>query len=207
MMETRGERWHHEAESNLVRDGLAMAAALMAGWLLVTVVGCASAQAHQVPQDEEPTAEFAYVHDWSEPKVPSGMVRIKAEIDARAAKAEEERVAAEKAEQEAWEAEQAYYADYSASYAPVDNGDGFISEGVRDYNGTTETWYSSNQAYHYRTDEWTADEEGYYRDADGYYVVASEDHAKGEVFETSKGEARVYDGGCESGVVDFYTNF
>ena len=167
---------------------------------VATLAACAQATASQEP--EKPATEFHYVHDWSEPKEPNGAVRIvkeKAERDA-ARQAEEEARAAAEAEQ---------YVEYYEPiyYAPADNGDGFAFEGVRDYNGTTETWYSSNQAYHYRTAEWTADEEGYYRDADGYYVVASEDHAEGEVFETSKGEARVYDGGCESGVTDFYTNF
>lgn len=106
--------------------------------------------------------------------------------------------------------EPVYYEEYQGSGSgghSYDNGDGFAFDGVRDYNGTTETWYSSNQAYHYRTGEWTPDDEGYYRDADGYYVVASEDHADGEVFDTSKGKAKVYDGGCDSGVTDFYVNF
>ena len=101
--------------------------------------------------------------------------------------------------------ESAYIAPYTPSQA--DNGDGFVSQGVRDYDGTKETWYSSNILYHYRTPEWTPDDEGYYRDADGYYVVASTDHGQGEVIDTSKGEAKVYDTGCASGVTDFYTNF
>lgn len=101
--------------------------------------------------------------------------------------------------------ESAYIAPYTPSQS--DNGDGFVSQGVRDYNGTKETWYSSNILYHYRTPEWTPDSEGYYRDADGYYVVASTDHGQGEVIDTSKGEAKVYDTGCASGVTDFYTNF
>lgn len=165
------------------------------------LIGCTTASASDAPARGY---EFRDISDYFAPMVPSGAVRVKQEMDARAA---QEAAEAEQAAQEAWEAEQAYYADYSASYAPRDNGDGFAFEGVRDYNGTTETWYSSNQAYHYRTGEWTADDEGYYRDSDGYYVVASEDHAEGEVFDTSKGKAKVYDGGCDSGVTDFYTNF
>lgn len=95
----------------------------------------------------------------------------------------------------------------SMSYAMSNNGDGFMQQGVRDYGDTTETWYSSNQTYHERTGEWTPDDEGYYRDSEGYYVVASEDHAQGEVIDTSKGKAKVYDSGCDNGVTDFYVNF
>ena len=185
--------------------------ALLIAMAAVLLSGCAVAAAFDVPEEEK-EVEFAYVHDWAEPKVPEGAVRIAKERD------ELEAAKAEQAQQEAQAAqEQAEYYGYDESLNnnPAylnygqgwDNGDGFRSQGVRDFNGTTETWYSSNVAYHYRTGEWHTDDEGYYRDADGYYVVASEDHAQGEVFETSKGEARVYDSGCANGVTDFYTNF
>lgn len=164
------------------------------------LVGCSIAEADQ-PVEKQ--TDFVYVHDWSEPKIPNGMVRIKQEMDAKAAKAEAERIAAEEAvAQETYEYYEPVY------YGSSNNGDGFMQQGVRDgVNGTTETWYSSNAAYHYQTSEWSADENGYYRDNEGYYVVASEDHAEGEVIDTSVGKAKVYDGGCESGVVDFYVNF
>ena len=175
-----------------------------------TLAACAQATASQEP--EKPATEFHYVHDWAEPKVPSGMVRIKQEMDAKAAETAQEALIAEQADSqpEYWDGNY-----YSGSYdeslnnnpAYIGGGDGFAFEGVREYNGRTESWYSSNQAYHYRTGEWTADDEGYYRDSEGYYVVASEDHAEGEVFDTSKGKAKVYDGGCDSGVTDFYTAF
>ena len=176
----------------------------------LALTSCATAQA-DAPEDK-PAAEFAYVHDWSEPKVPSGMVRIKHEMDAKAA---------ETAQEAAVEDETAPAPDYwdgnyySGPYDPelnnnpayIGGGDGFMQQGVREYNGRTETWYSSNQAYHYRTGEWTADDEGYYRDGDGNYVVAASDMPEGATFETSKGTAKVYDSGCENGVTDFYTVF
>ena len=179
----------------------------ISAFCIMIIAGCSQAlsisEINKTIMAKEKLA-FSYVHDWSEPKEPSGMVRIKQEMDDKAAKAEAERIAAEEA------AAQETYEYYETVYygGSGNNGDGFIQQGVRDgVNGTTETWYSSNTAYHHRTSEWSADENGYYRDSDGYYVVASEDHAEGEVIETSVGQAKVYDGGCESGVVDFYVNF
>ncbi len=158
-------------------------------------------------QDELPTAKyesaFLQVRDVDGPE---GAVRIAQEIEAREA--------TEKAAQERQEAEQA--AVYEESYHEPDYGysggysgsDGFMFEGIRPgVDSDTETWYSSNAAYHYRTGEWTADDEGYYRDSDGYYVVASNDYAEGTVVNTSKGEAKVYDSGTDSGNIDMYVNW
>lgn len=94
------------------------------------------------------------------------------------------------------------YADYSEDYTY--SGDGFQSEGVRDFEGRTETWYSSNTAYHYRTGEWEVDEEGYYRDSKGRYIVAASDVPEGSEIQTSKGTGIVSDSGCDDGVTDFY---
>ena len=132
--------------------------------------------------------------------------RIAADVEKR----EAERQAAEEAEQAAAELETYYEEDYGwvESYATSYSGDGFMQEGVRaGVDSDTETWYSSNAAYHYRTGEWTPDDEGYYRDSDGYYVVASNDYAEGTVVNTSKGEAKVYDSGTDSGNIDMYVNW
>ena len=75
------------------------------------------------------------------------------------------------------------------------------------HDGRTETYYSSNVLYHYRTNEWTLDDEGFYRDADGYYVVAASDMEQGATFTGSKGECKVYDCGCADGVTDYYVNW
>ena len=88
------------------------------------------------------------------------------------------------------------------------NGSGLTKEGgVNQYNGRTETWYSSNVLYHYRTPEWTAGADGVYRDADGYVVVAASDVPMGSVIDSSYGPAKVYDTGCAAGVTDIYTNW
>ena len=182
--------------------------ALLVALLAFTAYGCASAAATE-PQDRQET-EFAYVHDWSEPKVPEGAVRIAKERD------ELEAAKAAQAEQEAQVQEQGAYYGYDESMnnniAYLDGGhysygDGFMQQGVREYNGRTETWYSSNQAYHYRTNEWTVDDEGYYRDSEGHYVVAVSDKEQGTVFQGSKGECIVLDSGCEAGVTDYYVAF
>ena len=116
------------------------------------------------------------------------------------------------AEQAALEAEEAYYEPtyYTPTYSGVSGDpDGLNSfVGIIDgVNGTRETAYSSNVLYHYRTSEWTADEYGFYRTDEGYYVVASNDYPEGTVIETTRGEAMVLDGGCDNGIVDFYTNW
>lgn len=97
-----------------------------------------------------------------------------------------------------------YYEEYQEPYYPSYSGDGFQSEGVRDFEGRTETWYSSNTAYHYRTGEWEVDEEGYYRDDEGRYIVAASDVPEGSEIQTSKGTGIVSDSGCDDGVTDFY---
>ena len=79
--------------------------------------------------------------------------------------------------------------------------------GVNYHDGRTETYYSSNVLYHYRTSEWTLDAEGFYRDADGYYVVAASDMEQGATFTGSKGECKVYDCGCADGVTDYYVGW
>jgi hypothetical protein len=88
------------------------------------------------------------------------------------------------------------------------NEDGLTAQsGVNFYNGRTETYYSSNSLYHQDTDQWTVDDEGFYRTDEGYYVVAASDMPQGTTFEGSKGTCIVLDSGCEEGVTDYYTNF
>ena len=79
--------------------------------------------------------------------------------------------------------------------------------GVIEYDGRRETAYSSNTLYHYRTSEWTADEQGFYHDSEGRYVVAASDMEQGTVFQGSMGECIVLDSGCDAGVTDYYTNW
>lgn len=185
---------------------LAMLLALIVASLAV-VIATQPAQAREI----EP--------DWSWRVYPSdktntgAFIRIKLdEINGRVA----EIIAEYEAEQAAIEAEQqAYYEYYEPTYyAPSYSGVSGDPDGLNSFvgiidgvNGARETAYSSNVLYHYRTSEWTPDEYGFYRTDDGYYVVASNDYPEGTVIETTRGEAMVLDGGCDNGIVDFYTNW
>ena len=125
----------------------------------------------------------------------AGSLLTMGEVDAKSTVCHELRTALEDAKREALEAAAAeaeaavlpqasyYNAGYTSSYASAAscaNGSGLTrSAGVNNYNGRRETYYSSNVLYHYRTGEWTQDSEGFWRDSDGYYVVAAGDMAQG----------------------------
>ena len=99
-----------------------------------------------------------------------------------------------------------YYAEYNELYN--DNGPSRSMPGW--YDGYLETYYSSNTMYHYRTDEWTVDEEGFYRDDQGRYIVGvdiAEGIEIGTEVETGKGTGVVMDYGSGAHVHDFYTNW
>jgi len=102
-----------------------------------------------------------------------------------------------------------YYEEstYDDSYSG--NGSGLTKQsGVNQYNGRRETYYSSNVLRHYRIDEWHTDENGVWRDSDGYVVVAADDIPEGGLVDTSFGEGKVYDCGVGyDGGTDIYTNW
>jgi len=153
----------------------------------------------------------------------AGSLLTMEEVDAKSAELDELRSALEDAKREALEAAAAeaeaaeavqasyYNVGSGSSYASAAyyaNGSGLTrSSGVNNYNGRRETYYSSNVLYHHRTGEWTQDSEGFWRDSDGYYVVAAGDKAQGSTFTGSKGECKVYDSGCAAGTTDYYTGW
>lgn len=94
---------------------------------------------------------------------------------------------------------------YEPVYYPSEGLNAFT--GVNEYDGRTETYYSSNVLYHYRTSEWWLDEEGFYRTDEGFYVVAASDMEQGTTFEGSKGTCIVLDTGCDAGITDYYVNW
>ena len=106
----------------------------------------------------------------------------------------------------------AYDEDWDAAYEedPEYNED---ADSLNAYDGTywygdrLETWYSSEDAYHYQTDEWWVDDEGFYRTDEGYYVIAASDYEYGSVIDGSKGACFVADSGCEEGVSDYYVDW
>lgn len=129
--------------------------------------------------------------------------RVKQEQEEQARREEEERAA-----YEAWLATQYSYTPATTyDTTTINSGTLTKSGGVNYYNGRCETWYSSNQLYHKDTKQWTAGSDGVYRDSEGYVVIASSDHNKGSVVDTSLGKGKVYDAGCAKGTTDIYTKW
>ena len=104
-----------------------------------------------------------------------------------------------------------YYAEYSELYN--DNGPSRSMPGW--YDGYLETYY--NASAHYLASEWTVDDEGFYRDDAGRYVVGvdvndvnpdtGEQYRYGDVVQTGRGEGVVYDYGSGAHVHDFATTW
>ena len=118
----------------------------------------------------------------------------------RAARIDQEREAAQVQE---WQ-----YQEYDVTAYYEQPNDGLNAfNGVNYHDGRTETYYSSNVLYHYRTNEWWLDDEGFYRTDEGFYVVAASDMEQGTTFEGSKGTCIVLDSGCDYGVTDYYVGW
>lgn len=130
--------------------------------------------------------------------------RIVAE-KAEAERLEKERIVKEEAERLAREEEERKATEVQFTTYSQPNGTLTKSGGVNYYNGSKETWYSSNQLYHRNTSQWTLGSDGVYRDKDGYVVVARSDMAQGSIVDTSLGKGRVLDSGCVAGTTDIYT--
>jgi len=147
------------------------------------------------------------------------LAKIAAE-EAELERKEQERQEAERVEMQRWAEEQEAEAqkaveeenqteEAAATYSS--GGDDVLtkSKGVNYYNGYKETYYSQRvlpggglniPGRHVASD-------GTIRDSDGYIVVASSDLAYGTVVQTSLGSGKVYDSGCQSGVIDIYTDW
>lgn len=110
------------------------------------------------------------------------------------------------------------YSDYDAYYdeltyyaSAYDND--FQSVGVvYGEDGTRYTWYSQNVLpggglMELNNNGRHVDERGFVCDGDGYIAVASNDYDLGTVVNTPFGAGKVYDGGCDSGTIDVYTDF
>lgn len=81
--------------------------------------------------------------------------------------------------------------------------------GVVYFNGHKETYYSQKilPGYGLYIPGRHVVQDGTIRDENGYLCLASSDHPKGTVVETSLGTGIVYDTGCASGVIDIYTDW
>lgn len=213
MSKTIGEKWHEESQAFGALEGLAVTAALFLGFAMLVIIGACCYNAFG---EEQPQAEFDakcvsdILVDWD--------IRFADLLSPMAGAVIENAESEPEEAEETYEEEEPYYEEYYYEEEYYDYGgysgsgggssDGFMEQGIRDgVDSDTETWYPESAGRHYRTDEWHTDEEGYYRDSDGYYVVASDDYAEGSVVNTSKGEAKVYDDGTDSGNIDFYVGW
>ena len=104
--------------------------------------------------------------------------------------------------------------EYEMPYSDMYNTDGPSQNMPGWYDGHVETAY--NASGHYMASEWTLDDEGFYHDSEGRYVVGvsineinpdtGETYQYGDVIQTGAGEAVVYDYGYGvSNVRDFAT--
>ena len=77
------------------------------------------------------------------------------------------------------------------------------------FNGHRETYYSQKvlPGYGLNIPGRHVASDGTVRDENNYICVASSDHPKGTIVETSLGTGKVYDSGCASGTIDIYTDW
>ena len=89
----------------------------------------------------------------------------------------------------------------------------FMAQGVIEgEDGTEYTWYSQRVLSGGGLTELNengraVDDEGFVVDGDGFIAVASSDYDIGTVVDTPFGPGKVYDSGCDSGVIDIYTDW
>ena len=188
----------------------AIITAMLAGLL---ISGCATAKA---APSEAPV--FADVNDRAAHEVTLQREHEKRE---RAMQAYDERKAREQAAEEAAQAEfdGYYYGPYDDSMnGNLDylnhgvwsggyhgNPDGLNSyDGDYDFNGHTETFYASYAEY---DGQLWVDDDGFFRDGQGRYVVSSSDYEHGTEIEISQGTAVVMDDGTDPGIVDVHVTW
>lgn len=83
-----------------------------------------------------------------------------------------------------------------------------FSGGVNDYDGKHQTWYDSTTAPHKDMGQWHVDKRGFYRDAEGYIVIAYTMNLDyGTVIQlTDNCWGKVHDHCPTVGTVDIYVN-
>lgn len=219
---TIGDIWHEEAESEgFIKPLLAFTACMGMVLALVVVVGGTQPvqKAHAEPErfHQDTLADRI---DWkardivAHEKSKEQWANVKAQIDifkeAQAQREAEE--AALQAEEETYSYDYyelpVYYSYYVPSAWTSETGD-LRSNGVEGDGSYIYTWYSQNVLPGDGLDipGRHVGDGGYVMDGDGNVVVASSDLAKGTVVDTPYGQAKVYDTGCASGVLDVYTNW
>lgn len=184
------------------------------------LAGCASANAQQYEEGRDAKAMHTFRAVATDKPIPQVVINHSEKAqDAEpenAPESEPEPTSDEETDEQVYEPEAEYIEDYSGSgtyyaeYSELYNTDGPSRTMPGWHDGRVETYYSSNVLYHYRTGEWTVDDEGFYRTDEGYYVVgvSTGDYEIGDTFEGGKGTCIVMDyGDTSQPVTDYYTNW
>lgn len=98
------------------------------------------------------------------------------------------------------------YLVVTADYTPYD----LYNQGCLYWGDYQYTWYSENvlPGYGLAIDGRHTDADGFVCDGDGYICVAASSLSKGTVVDTPFGrQGKVYDSGCDWGVIDVYVNW
>ena len=107
--------------------------------------------------------------------------------------------------------DQIQYADENGFPILTETGKGFNfrKEGYYDMDGWHFTYYTSRirYTYHKDTKKWFPCDDGLYRNAEGYIVLASQHHEKGTILATPFGEGMVLDYCGTEGNIDIYTYY
>lgn len=104
-----------------------------------------------------------------------------------------------------------YKLEYSKAYEASTSNRFSKARGAIYYDGHKETYYSERvlSGTSLNIPGRHVAEDGTIRDGEGYICVAANSSylSKGSIVKTSMGPAKVYDAGCASGIIDFYTNW
>ncbi len=190
---------------------LAIIFALM---VMAALAGCSTAKAN-TPEPSESSYAME-VSDSPAPASPYSGVKAASVENASTAvaalKAKEPEPEPEAASEEEYYEEpyyeEAYYdggGGYEIPYSDMYNSDGPTRNMPGWHDGYVETYYDASA--HYMAGDWTVDSEGFYHDSEGRYVIGVDINSGlqyGDVVDTGRGEAVVYDYGAGvSNVHDF----
>ena len=195
---------------------------LIIALLVYNAQGCTSTRKAVAADQDNPIMECV---ERLIPTAPSKAVehaaRMSVEITAQAEQATQEAAQAPDYDETVYEYQESDYVDYSGSggydmpYSELYGEHGPVPGMPGWYDGNVETIYEASG--HYLASEWTLDSEGFYHDSEGRYVIGvsidatnpdtGEGYKYGDVVQTGKGEAVVYDyGQGVNNVHDFATS-
>lgn len=189
---------------------------------LAIIAGCSSANAQQLDDARDAQAMQTFATVATDKPVPVVVIEHEAEpapVTETVDESAQDEAEAPEDEQQAYEPEAEYVEDYSgtyyAEYSELYNTDGPSRTMPGWYEGYLETYYDASA--HFMAGEWTLDSDGYYHDSEGRYVIGvdvndvnpetGEGYQYGDVVQTGRGEAVVYDFGQGAHVHDFATNW